>query len=117
MIYSRTVIVPSTGPQQTVFDMTLRCTQEGCGTETFDVEYRIHDHLKVSKTKLIKIEGFPSKKYEEADLIFLTLYGILGEERCKELLKKMKKGVGNAKTKRRPYGSSKNVQARRARSK
>ena len=113
MIYVRAQATPSGGGSiNTVFDMTIRNTGDSpdAGSTAskignYEVTYREQERCAVTKTKKGRIEGFPRKEYAAAELLFLSLYGSLGKERCDALLKKMKKGVEDAKTQRAPKKS------------
>jgi hypothetical protein len=110
MIYLRAQTHPSAGGiQQTMFDMTIVNTGDspdgGSAASkigNYDVTYREQERCAITKTKKGRIEGFPRKTCDGMDLIFLALYSSLGKERCDTLLKKMKKGVEDAKTQRAP---------------
>lgn len=103
MIYTRTQAAAG----QTIFDMTIRNTGDSpdAGSEkskigNYDVTYREQERCAITKTKKGRIEGFPRKEYDGAALLFLALYSALGKERCDALIKKMKRGVSDAKTQR-----------------
>jgi len=107
MIYLRAQI-SKMGTMHPMFDVTIRNTGDSrdAGSEdskigNYDVTLREQDNCAVTKTKVGRIEGFPRKTCDGADLIFLALYSALGKERCNALLKKMKKGTTDAKTKRK----------------
>lgn len=106
MIYTRAQITKM-GSLVTLFDMTIRNTGDSsdAGTDAskignYDVILREQDRLTITKSQQLRIEGFPRKKYAAADLLFLALYGMLGPDHCNKLLKEMKDGVGDSKTKR-----------------
>jgi hypothetical protein len=103
-------MVPATGgTQRNIFDMTIVNTGDSkdAGSEAskignYDVTFREQERCTITKTKKGRIEGFPRKDNDGMDLVFLALYGALGKERCNALIKKMKKGVVDAKTQRPP---------------
>lgn len=110
MIYTRTQLTPSGGGSVvTAFDMTILNTGDSsdAGSEAskvgnYDVTFRRHERMTIVKTEMVRIEGFPRKECTAEELLFLSLYGVIGKEKCEKLIKRMKKGVGDAKTKRTP---------------
>lgn len=110
MIYTRTQLTPSGGGSVvTAFDMTILNTGDSsdAGSEAskvgnYDVTFRRHERMSIVKTEMVRIEGFPRKEFAAEELLFLSLYGVIGKEKCEKLIKRMKKGVSDAKTKRTP---------------
>jgi hypothetical protein len=110
MIYTRTQLTPSGGGSiNTAFDMTILNTGDSAdaGSEkskigNYDVTFRRHERMTIVKTETVRIEGFPRKEFAAEELLFLALYGVIGKEKCEKLIKRMKKGVSDAKTKRTP---------------
>lgn len=110
MIYMRTQATPSGGGSPTtVFDMTIHNSGDSsdAGSDkskigNYDVTFRRHERMSITKTEVVRIEGFPRKEFAAEELLFLALYGVIGKEKCEKLIKRMKKGVSDAKTKRTP---------------
>jgi len=110
MIYIRAQATPSGGGSlNTIFDMTVHNTgvSPDAGSErskigNYDVVFRLQERGAITKAKVVRVEGFPRRESDAADLLLVALYGALGKERCDALIKKMKKGIGNATTKRAP---------------
>ena len=106
MIYSR-VQITDRGTLKPIFDLTIRNTGDapGAGSQdsllgNYEITQRIQDQCVITRTQTCTIKSFPRKDYDAADLMFLALYGLLGEERCTKLLKKMKSNISNTKSKK-----------------
>lgn len=100
MIYTRVQAVPADGGSlNTVFDMTIVRPSK---TNKYDVTTRWQERLTIIKTEVLDIQAPDRKDCEPEEMVFLALYGVLGKERCKALLKRMDKNVGSCHTKRTP---------------
>jgi hypothetical protein len=100
MIYTRVQAVPPEGGSlNTVFDMTIVRPPK---SSKYDVTTRWQERLTIVKTEVLDIQAPERKDCEPEEMVFLALYGVLGKERCKALLKRMDKNVGSSHTKRTP---------------
>lgn len=112
MIYTRVQAVPAEGGSlNTVFDMTI---VRPAKSSKYDVTTRWQERLTIVKTEVLDIQAPERKDCEPEEMVFLALYGVLGKERCKALLKRMDKNVGSCHAKRTPKAVPKTAFPRKA---